>query len=358
MANLPQIVVPQTLRQPKPKTNYVAPLMSGFQAGYGLSRQRALDALQRKKMEEEEVFRRAVQDRIAQQHADSMAMQRDQLGESQRQHDETFANAAFERRQKNVGTLLSGFEGFQKDGEVATATAPFYDEAKGYAEMMPGESMDDPVLRGEVTRLVGAAQSEAGKVYERKANLDREKASIMGDRVAATREKMTMLSDPQTKEVSGYENTIRNVDRLANKARQLDASGKYPGLYAMKLNQAARYLEGQDVDTSVLNAMMTGTLADYIFQVSGKAVTEQEFARLRQVIANQDDTLEVALGKLDAFRQFMADRKTDALRGFELQGKRVNPGWHESDYAGKPSTPLGMKPPPGALPSTFTPDAR
>jgi hypothetical protein len=346
--SLPRISVPQLLRQPKPRKDYFGTALRGFVTGNEIGRQRALDAMARQKMVDDDLFRRTVEARQAKQQEESMALQRAQAEDLKRTRDETVATGQFNRRKGNIDLALSGFDGFQKDAEVASATAPFYDEAKGYAEMLPGESMDDPVFREAVTGLVGKAKGAADTVYQRKATLEKDKAHIMGDRVAATREKTEMLSDGQVREVTGTENTIRNVDRLSSKARELAASGKYPGLYGMKVNQAAKYLEGQDVDTAVLNAMMTGTLADYIFQVSGKAVTEQEFARLRQVTANQDDTFQVAVAKLDAFRRFMADRKQDMLRGYELQGKTVNPGWRENDYASKPAA--------GGQPSTFKPD--
>jgi hypothetical protein len=350
--SLPRISVPQLLRQPKPRKDYFGTALRGFVTGNEIGRQRALDAMARQKMVDDDLFRRTVEDRQAKQAEEAAKLQRDQAADLARTRDETIATGQFNRRKGNIDLALSGFDGFQKDAEVASATAPFYDEAKGYAEMLPGESMDDPVFRSTVSGLVGKAKGEADKVYSRKAELDKEKARIAGDRVAMTGRRMEMLTPAQTKEVTGIENTIRNVDRLDSKIRELDASGKYPGLYGMKVNQAAKYLEGQDVDATVLNAMITGTIADYIFQVSGKAVTEQEFARLRNVTANQDDTVQSAVGKLKAFRTFMADRKEDTLRGYELSDKNVNPGWRASDYSGKPAAGTSA---PAAVPSTFKP---
>jgi hypothetical protein len=351
--SLPRIVVPQTLRQPNQRTDMFGSLARGFEFGNGIARQRALDAMARQQMVDDDLFRRTVEARQAKQQEESMALQRAQAEDLKRTRDETVRAGEFARRGKNVDTLLSPFDAW-KGGEAGSAVAPFYDEAKGYAEMMPGESMDDPVLREAVTGLVGKAKGAADKVYERQAKLDVAKAHAAGARATGAQGRFDAQRQERLgKALTPFARLKTDVDIVTGAVQSNGKGLDYEDSIAYQQNELRTGMDPQAVRTrraaqNVFNWFMR--------EGAGLAQTDSE--ALRQMKAHLMGSRVQRVDFVNSWNDLLAEiDKAQAAATAAYEDDEVN------DWMGKfnnPNRPRiigggGSAPPPPAVPSTFKP---
>jgi hypothetical protein len=327
----------------------------------GAIRLRNKEALEdaRARRDDQDFALRSAAQRASQDHAhQSLEMQREaqnRLGQKETFDQQERSRTAAEKAKASFLGNEERYLGSKIEG-VPEAVGPIYDRTKAFVESSP--EMLDPrhpmsgVLQNQRDFDVSQMSATASKMHNDEVNR-KERHLRATEKIAAEKAdhmgtKITRIPDVDRREIVGYENTIRNVDKLKTTIEGVAQSGKAPNLYTMRVNDAMKYLGAKDADLAVLKARNTNTLAQYIFSVSGKAVTEQEYARLSEVLVNDGDTIETALPKLASFREFMRERKHDALTGMKLAGYNVNPEFYQRDYDAGPVGRLAPKP--GTIP--------
>ena len=141
------------------------------------------------------------------------------------------------------------------------------------------------------------------------------------------REKMEMLDTNQTKQVTGVEDVLNNLDEL--KARK--AEGIETGPIDNLLHRGAAFLGLEDAKTASFAALSDMNVADYIRDKSGLAVTdmerrwlEKQMPRLRDPGASFDE-------KLEMVREAVKMIRYNRLSGFDSQGKNTK-GFDKDRY--------------------------
>lgn len=182
---------------------------SGLQGGIQLRRQRMLDDLAYKKMEQEAEYRRKAQEiqeaqlKRQQDHdAATLEVSRGNLEVNRAEEGRQKATADAAARKSAIDAWLSPADAFQKDSRVAEVTAKDYNELRGYAALSPESvTSNDPVLAAEKNRLLDSMKASADAARGAQAKERREMAGIRAsgvqDRYDSTqRERLAKVATP------------------------------------------------------------------------------------------------------------------------------------------------------------------
>ena len=303
--------------------------------------------------------------------------QREQFREGQAQ------DAAAEKAKNDWLSDASGYEQSKERG-VPEASRPAVSDLRSFATASP-EQFDKRLQnpQGSVTVGGGEDAREVPLSDVRRTEgemLERQKASTM-DALAAKADELarrnlgdelrkkataaprvespnstrradlaeanaTRVPPQDRREVTGYRNTMRNLDRMDKGFDDAAQRSGDPNFAKMRINDALRYFGANDVDLTVLKARNINTLAQYIFTISGKAVTEGEYSRLAQVLVNDTDTVDSARGKIREFQSFLREKKQDTVNALRDVGYKVPANW-DGDFD-QPVQNLATKP--GTIP--------
>ena len=128
------------------------------------------------------------------------------------------------------------------------------------------------------------------------------------------------LSDKQTEQINAFD-TGQN---LITKIRDLFPKAKDDlGFYASKFEEGKKFVPGMERDSDfVAMQQMVGTqLADYVKQISGAAVSEEEAQRLAKNIPSVNDKPNEFMRKLDEFEKILQENRKISLDSYKKQGK-------------------------------------
>jgi len=129
------------------------------------------------------------------------------------------------------------------------------------------------------------------------------------------------VSDKQLESI----NSLNIMKEMANKAKQLKSKVN-TGVYSQKMHEASRFLpfDVQNEDQAALTQIIGTNLADYIKDISGAAVSEQEAERLRKNLPTMNDDDKIFNRKMEEFQKILdKTMKTRIVNMKDYQGKYI-----------------------------------
>jgi hypothetical protein len=313
--------------------------MQGLQTGMQMRRQKMLDDLARQQFEQKKAFEEAAMRRLdASQKAQQTyyeGMNADRL----KDNADRERKSTFDQFMSPGSPYRSGPVGEMVAPEIATAEAA----GQRYARAKPMEQVKpyDPktgqggVGPEDVPNIREGIEDEAFKTrddaFSRAAKIAREyrdrEMGIKADKAAPKHsayadelsKRRTMVSDAQTKEITGIDTGVERQKQIRGTAQSL--ATKYPGIYGSVWNDVEKKLNVDDPEVSAFKAFVGLNLAEYVFEVSGKAVTDAERKFLMQIQPQGTDRVETLIKKSQQFEKWLGDKRRITVGNIKKQGK-------------------------------------
>ena len=127
------------------------------------------------------------------------------------------------------------------------------------------------------------------------------------------------LKGKEAETLYGIESTIDSLDKL--EGMKTFSTGPIEG----RINQAMRYIGQGSGNKAAMAAQLEGIVSVYGKQISGTAVGEQEFNRIKSQLPKETDSDELFAAKLANFKDNLNNSRGRFLNHYEKAGRDVTP---------------------------------
>ena len=126
------------------------------------------------------------------------------------------------------------------------------------------------------------------------------------------------LKPKEAETLYGIESTMDSLDKL--EGMKTFSTGPIEG----RINQAMRYIGQGSGNKAAMAAQLEGIVSVYGKQISGTAVGEQEFNRIKSQLPKETDSDELFASKLANFQDNLSNSRGRFLNHYEKAGRDVN----------------------------------
>lgn len=314
--------------------------LKGYNSAKDRQRQEALDALQKQKMEQDDVLRRAALDAKAEserlaaenrrlsdenkaRYADARMFQAPILSEINKYGNtkgteealgltDSYLDAPKYQRFPVEGD--TGMEQtFEEDGPVAADPTSFV-QSKGDVLKARAAALTKKDGTATVPTLPNGRTPKEDEVYRA--------AKARQDGKAAGAQPTPPVKPVEAKfieTISNYDDKINQVENIV--ADSLKMGDKYPGFWGAKFNDWLRVVGKQDPGTTALVAQFKANVSQSVRAISGAAATDAERKFIAMQEPNEEDTLDTMLLKAYNAARFAKWKKANLLGNLK-KGRR------------------------------------
>lgn len=202
------------------------------------------------------------------------------------------------------------------------ANNPESDISKASIEII-NEAMKDAGMKG-VIAPGSMSYATISKIYPNIAYMignkfrSQERAEDREAKLEEKRAEKAKLSDKQISDLTNIDNTLDAISNIESIKPSMDT-----GIVSNLQNTAAQKLGVDDPKKSAFKALVQDQLAQYIKNISGAAVSDEERAFLLQNLPNTSDNDATFNAKLDAVKTRIAKNRERMLGNLKIQGKKT-----------------------------------
>jgi hypothetical protein len=146
------------------------------------------------------------------------------------------------------------------------------------------------------------------------------------------RKQESTLSDKQTDTITKLDNALSVINDIQTSKEEFDT-----GPISNIQSKIAGTVGIDTPEKTAFRSKVGDQLAQYLHDLSGAAITPQEYSRLVQNLPTAADNDETFNAKLQALKERVEMQKRNSLSNFEKQGKDVEK-WKDSMQTNEPST--------------------
>lgn len=363
--------------------------LKGYNSAKDRQRQDALDALQKQRMEQDDILKRAALDA-------KMAAEQQNLALKGQVLEEKARSAGLTEQDRVRKGFQAGWD--PKASDMPQERGQYFGLAEDFVSARPGPDLpkdefgvydvkgpDGEDVGDEWNNLPAEYQTQGyvrakgddilAEVARKQAALRGQKQSDAMERVkAATAGKIEVKNaEGARKDMEGsmVEQNLKEVRAIKGMENNVGMVAKAvpPGLWSKKMNEVSKWFESQDPATAMTFSGLNRSYLEERNALTGAAASAQEDAFIRSSMPNPDDDFKTFMAKAWIYQKMReyqyAVRMNELAKVRNTRGADVPPipppPWTQyqsigaaineirSKYGGAGATPAGM--PPGAGPS-------
>jgi hypothetical protein len=161
-------------------------------------------------------------------------------------------------------------------------------------------------------------QKQSLELRQRQLDAGDKGLGLRKDKFEHARSEGNELKGKEAETLYGIESTIDSLDKL--EGMKTFSTGPIEG----RINQAMRYIGQGSGNKAAMAAQLEGIVSVYGKQISGTAVGEQEFNRIKSQLPKETDSDELFASKLANFQDNLGNSRGRFLNHYEKVGRDVN----------------------------------
>lgn len=161
-------------------------------------------------------------------------------------------------------------------------------------------------------------QKKSLELRQRQLDAGDKGLGLRKDKFEHARSEGNELKGKEAETLYGIESTIDSLDKL--EGMKTFSTGPIEG----RINQAMRYIGQGSGNKAAMAAQLEGIVSVYGKQISGTAVGEQEFNRIKSQLPKETDSDELFASKLANFQDNLGNSRSRFLNHYEKVGRDVN----------------------------------
>lgn len=161
-------------------------------------------------------------------------------------------------------------------------------------------------------------QKQSLELRQRQLDAGDKGLGLRKDKFEHARAEGNELKGKEAETLYGIESTIDSLDKL--EGMKTFSTGPIEG----RINQAMRYIGQGSGNKAAMAAQLEGIVSVYGKQISGTAVGEQEFNRIKSQLPKETDSDELFASKLANFQDNLGNSRGRFLNHYEKVGRDVN----------------------------------
>lgn len=336
----------------------IAALATALSANLRRKRENALLELQMKRQAEDRVFRETAQKEQQRQQKERESFERQKYQDEQRRHQAAETDRLRSEYEAPLNLMLNQAPYATEDLAPVMGKGRQYAQAPDEASFVSQGTEDGPVitfdeskpskdmlLEDRASALVNAGRRVEGM---KKTEADAKKPTAKpapaphgGGKATGPGGKIMPIS--QVNRLSGYASGIDGLERVIQTTEAL--SERYSGRLSAAQNTVAGWLNIDDPQITAFRAFVRSNLADYVREISGRAVTDKERQFLATIQPSENDKPETIVAKARQLQEWLSQRRDIDLNdsgaaGYDTGG--FSPGYY------KPRRPAADAPIPGS----------
>jgi hypothetical protein len=337
----------------------IAALATALSANLRRKRENALLELQMKRQAEDRVFRETALKEQQRQHEERQAFERQKYQDEQRRHQAAETDRLRSEYDAPLSLMLNQSPYTAEDLAPVMGKGRQYATAPDSASFVSQETEDGPVITFDESKPSKdmLLEDRAAALVNAGRHVDRRKQSELdakpkpaprpagshggGGKGTAPGGKIMPIS--QVNRLSGYASGIDGLERVIQTTEALKE--RYSGRLSAAQNTVAGWLNIDDPQITAFRAFVRSNLADYVKEISGRAVTDAERRFLATIQPSENDKPETIVAKARQLQEWLSQRRDIDLNdsgaaGYDTTG--FSPGYY------KPRKPAADAPIPGS----------
>lgn len=339
--------------------------MQGYNSAKAGQRQEALDALQRQKIEQDDLLKEAAlkakmaSDEARQKaEAENIDLKRQGARDAEQNRIRDTWGKGWDPKAEGVPQERAQYFGLGEDFLKARPGPDVPKDQYGvYADPgvdewnnLPQESQTQGYVRAKGDDILRTVAEKQAALRNEKQKNALEQITTKGTLPPKERPPERIKPGVTAKDLTDFKNQLGNLQGIYDLAKRTRNAnlGKFNSL----LDDADTLTNSMDPDVAELRQALQKNLADYMKMISGAAVSDPEVKRLAQVQPTPKDSLRVLLRKTAALAKAMSRNYANTLETLDQAEvstgrlpKSLDSNWADEQWGGgAPAAPMGAGP--------------